>query len=199
MNSLGGKTFLEDMWLYAKRMEKFDRVDWRVYFSWCGMMVGLMASVGGFTIAGYLKGVEFPAYVWNIPLGTFIFIVAIAFDTIGHRTAYKEALKSGESLVHHITIAAGISSCVLLCLAYSYRDFFAIPALVMTALSIFYSVIDEAMHWFRYHSGNSDRVEMWSHFFIFVGHVIMMVAWVHWFLEGYPGVTETLTALYGAA
>ena len=42
---------------------------------------------------------------------------------------------------------------------------------------------------------NSDRVEMWSHFFIFVGHLIMVVAWSQWFLDGYPGVAETVATL----
>lgn len=188
-------TFLQDFVIYARRMGDFQRDDWWVYFAWIGMMLGLLASVGGFVIFGWAKGVEYPPYVWNVPLGTAIFIVAIAFDTIGHRTVYKVALQEGESLVHHITIAAGISSCVLLCLAYDYRSFMMIPAVVLTILTIFYSVIDEAMHWIRYSKGKSDRIEMWSHFFIFVGHTIMMSSWLYWFAEGYPGVAETLAFL----
>lgn len=192
MSTLPNRNFLEDMYLYAARMQNFQAVDWKVYFSWVGLMVGLLVSVAGFVLVGYFGGVQYPSYVWNVPVGTFIFIVAIAFDTIGHRTAYKEALKSGESLVHHITIAAGISSVVLLCLAYRFPVALKIPAYVLVALSIFYSAIDEAMHWFRYAQGNSDRIEMWSHFFIFVGHTIMVAAWCYWFSEGYPGVAETL-------
>ena len=122
-------------------------------------------------------------------------IVAISFDTIGHRSAYKQALKRGEALVHHITIAAGISSCVLLCLAYTWPEFLKIPALCMVGLSVFYSIIDEGMHWFRFYEGNSDRIEMWSHFFIFVGHTIQIATWSYWFLMGYPGVKETLQYL----
>ena len=190
------RSFLGDTWFYARRMRHFGREDWVVYVAWIGMMLGLFGSVAGFTLYGYAHGVKYPAYVWNVPFGTFVFIVAIAFDTIGHRTAYKEALKNGEDLVHHITIAAGVSSVVLLCLAYHWADFFRIPAYAMTALTIFYSAIDEAMHWFRYTKGNSDRIEMWSHFFIFVGHTIMGVAWCYWFACGYPGVAETLAA-YG--
>lgn len=186
------RTFLEDTWIYARRMALFGREDWKVYFAWIGMMLGLLFSVCGFVAVGYLNGVQYPAYVWNIPIGTFVFIVAIAFDTIGHRTVYKAELAKGEALVHHITIFAGVTSCVLLCLAYTHRDFFRIPAYCFTALTIFYSVIDEAMHWRRYFSLHSDRVEMWSHFFIFVGHTIMMLAWCYWFEMGYPGVAETL-------
>jgi hypothetical protein len=186
------RNFLEDTILYARRMSTFEQEDWKVYFAWVGLMLGLLFSVVGFVAVGYFHGVKYPAYVWNLPIGTVIFIVAISFDTIGHRSAYKEALKKGEALVHHITIAAGISSCVLLCLAYTWADLFKIPALCLVGLSVFYSVIDEGMHWFRYFEGNSDRVEMWSHFFIFVGHTIQISTWCYWFLMGYPGVKETL-------
>jgi hypothetical protein len=193
-----GNSFIRDVILYAQQMRKFDHTDWRVYFSWVFLMLGLFVSVSAFIGAGWLADAPFPAYVWNIPLGTIIFVGAISFDTIGHRTAYKEVLKKGEALVHHITIFAGITSCLLLCLAYEYRGFLYVPAMVMTILSIFYSVIDEALHWHRYMTLNSDRVEMWSHFFIFVGHLIMMVAWWKWFDEGYVGVAETLRYLAGS-
>jgi len=189
------RTFLEDTFHYASRMRLFGREDWKVYIAWVGLMLGLLGSVTGFLVFGWFNGVQYPPYVWNVPIGIFIFVGAIAFDTIGHRTAYKEALKTGEDLVHHITIFAGITSVFLLCLAYSNRDFLRIPALVLVVLSVFYSVIDEAMHWRRYMSGNSDRIEMWSHFFIFLGHLIMVVSWWQWFERGYPGVSATLELL----
>lgn len=195
MENARKRGFLQDVVHYARRMGSFERQDWNVYFAWIGLMFGLLGGELVFLVWGAGGGVVYPPYVWNIPLGTLIFVVAIAFDTIGHRTVYKQALQSGEALVHHITIAAGISSTVLLCLAYHYREFLMIPTLVMVILSIFYSVIDEAMHWFRYAQGNSDRVEMWSHFFIFVGHLIMMAGWTYWFVDGYPGVKETLTVM----
>ncbi len=189
------RSFPEDVRTYVGRMAQFTRIDWQVYFLWSGLMFGLLCAVTGFIVFGWWNGVVFPGYVWNVPLGTFIFLVAISVDTIGHRTVYSEALRSGEDLVHHITIAAGISSVLLLCLAYHWPSFFMIPAYSMTLLSVFYSVIDEAMHWGRYMKGNSDRVEMWSHFFIFVGHSIQMFAWVYWFNQGYPGVKETLALM----
>ncbi len=190
-----GRNFLEDTWVYASQVKQFKKDDWIAYVAWVGLMMGLLVSVSGFIFAGWWNGVEYPGYVWNVPIGTFIFIGAIAFDTIGHRTAYKEELKKGEALVHHITIAAGISSIILLCLAFHKPDAFRIPAVTMLALSIFYSVIDEGMHWRRYLSGYSDRVEMWSHFFIFVGHTMMSLSWYYWFDHGYPGVVETLPFL----
>lgn len=189
------QSFGDEFITYAKQVNQFDFKDWLSYIAWVGLMSGLFLSTGLFIYFGYLKGVDFPSYVWNIPLGTLIFVGAIAFDTIGHRTTYKEELKKGEALVHHITIFAGISSCLLLCLAFHWPVFLRIPTLVFVILSIFYSVIDEAFHWRRFIQGHSNRVEMWSHFFIFVGHLIMIISWWKWFDDGYPGVSEILKNL----
>lgn len=186
------KTFFTETCVYASRVREFQRHDWLAYIAWVGLMLGLLFATAGFTLYGAYNGVEFPAYVWNVPIGTAIFVGAIAFDTIGHRTVYKEELLKGEALVHHVTIFAGITSCLLLSMAYHWPIFLRWPAFVMVALSIFYSVIDEALHWRRYLNGYSDRVEMWSHFFIFVGHLLMILSWWQWYSEGYVGVKETL-------
>jgi hypothetical protein len=190
------RSFIGDFFVYVGRIKQFEKVDWCVYGCWIGLMIGLLASVGGFIVFGAINGVHFPAYVWNVPVGISIFVTAIGIDTIGHRTAYKRALERGEALVHHITIFAGITSCLLLCLAFTWRDAFRLPAYAFTGLTVFYSGIDEAMHWIRYFEGNSDRIEMWSHFFIFVGHTIMMLAWCYWFELGYAGVAETVALLH---
>ncbi len=180
--------------IYVGRIREFTRTDWLVYLGWVGMMLGLVASTGGFLLFGHLHGVRFPVEAWLVPAGAAIFTVAISIDTIGHRTIYKEALRGGEALVHHITIFSGVASCVLLVLAYAYRGA-AIPAMVFTGLSFLYSLIDEAFHWRRYTSAKADHVEMWSHVFIFVGHGIMMTGWWWFYAVGYPGVGETLAAL----
>ena len=194
-NSLVTKSFWQDTVTYACQVKLFKKEDWVAYIAWVGLMFGLLFSVSFFVLFGWYKGVEFPPYVWNVPIGVFVFVVAIAFDTIGHRTAYKEELKKGEALVHHITIFAGITSVLALCLAYDHPSFWRYPAFTLISLAVFYSIIDEAMHWRRYLSQYSDRVEMWSHFFIFVGHVLMSISWWHWFDEGYPGVKETFVFL----
>ena len=185
-------SFAAEVVLYVGRMRAFRREDWLVYVAWVGLMVGLCSSTGGFLLAGALHGVEFPAEAWLVPLGAVIFTVSIAIDTVGHRTIYKEAIAGGESLVHGITIFAGIGSCVLLCASYGHRHAFWIPALVLTVLSFVYSLVDEAFHWRRYVTDHADRVEMWSHVGILVGHATMMSGWWAWLLVGYPGVAETL-------
>ncbi len=187
-------SFLKDVRIYAGRVKLFSKVDWIVYILWVGLIFGLFFAVSGFLWIGWQAGVEYPSYVWNIPLGTFIFASSISFDTIGHRTIYKEFLQKAEALVHHITIFAGITSVLVLCLAYTYPIFLRVPAIVLIFLSILYSIIDEALHWYRYLAKFSDRVEMWSHFGILLGHMIMIVAWWQWYDQGYPGVAATVIA-----
>src|SRR5690606_1791602 len=106
--------------IYVGRIREFDRTDWLVYLGWVGMMLGLVGSTGGFLLAGHGAGVAYPASAWFVPIGAIVFTIAIAIDTIGHRTIYKEVLKGGEQLVHHITILCGVASCVLLVLAYEH-------------------------------------------------------------------------------
>ena len=181
--------------VYVGRFRQFQRIDWLVYSAWVGLMLGLCFSTAGFMWVGRRVGAALPAEAYLVPLGAAVFTLAIALDTIGHRTIYKEALRGGEALVHHIIIVAGIASCVLLCAAYSGGVGYAIPALVMTGLSFVYSLVDEVMHWRRYLSHKSDVVEMWSHVFILIGHGVMMAGWWLWYARGYRGVAETLAAL----
>lgn len=180
---------------YVGRIRTFSRIDWVVYLIWVGMMLGLVFVTAGFLAVGRAAGVSFPGEVYLMPLGAAVFTAAIAVDTIGHRTIYKEALRGGEAMVHHIIIVAGVGSCILLCAAYPHRQQYAIPALVLTALSFVYSLVDEAMHWRRYLARRSDVVEMWSHVFILAGHATMMGGWWAWYARGYAGVDRTLAAL----
>ena len=176
-------------------MREFGRVDWLVYGAWVGLMAGLALASLAFLLVGSRAGAAFPAEAYLLPLGAAIFTVAIAVDTIGHRTIYKEVLRGGEALVHHVTIGTGIGACVLLLTAYPQRTGVAVVAGVLTALSFVYSLVDEVMHWRRYLQGNSDVVEMWSHVFMLVGHGTMMAGWWRWYWLGYPGVREALPAL----
>lgn len=180
---------------YFGRFRQFTRVDWVVYVVWVGLILSLVAVSAAFLAFGGAHGARFPAEAYLIPLGAAIFAAAIAVDTIGHRTVYKEVLRGGEALVHHIIIVAGIGSCVLLCAAYPHRGAYAVPAMVLTALSFAYSFVDEVMHWRRYLSHRSDVVEMWSHVFILIGHGTMMAGWWAWYAGGYQGVAATLEAL----
>jgi len=180
--------------IYVSRVREFSREDWAIYIAWVGLMFGLVAATGGFVLAGTSARVQLSRAAFLVPLGAFVFSLSIAIDTIGHRTVYREEIKAAEGLVHGITILCGIGSCVLLTAAYHDRVLFGIPAMVLTVLSFFYSVVDEAFHWRRYVSSKSDPVEMWSHVGIFVGHLTMMVAWWAWFFDGYRGVAETLAS-----
>ncbi len=188
---------LDAVAVYVGRIRQFERIDWVVYLSWVGLMLGLVVTTGGFVWIGRAHGAPWPGEAYLVPAGAAVFAVAIAIDTIGHRTIYKQVLRGGEQLVHHITIGCGVASCVLLAAAYSERALW-IPAMVFTALSVLYSIIDEGFHWKRYTSERADPVEMWSHVAIFVGHTTMMLGWWRCLQLGYPGVRETLAALGGA-
>jgi hypothetical protein len=191
---MDSSSFLSEVRVYVGRVREFERADWVVYVSWVGLMFGLVLATGVFLMVGRAVGASFPALAWCVPSGALIFAVSIAVDTVGHRTIYKREIQAAEGLVHGITIACGISSCVLLCAAYSQPAFW-IPALVLTVLSFVYSLVDEAFHWRRYVQRHSDRVEMWSHVGIFVGHGVMMLGWWVWYFQGYQGVPETVAAL----
>ena len=193
--SVGPQGFLAELRTYFGRFRLFTRRDWFIYLAWVGLIAGLCVGSSLFLAVGSAAGAHFPFEATWIPIGAGIFALAIAVDTIGHRTVYKEILRGGEGLVHHIIIVCGIGSCVLLCAAYPAPSALALPALVLTILSFAYSFVDEAMHWRRYLTARSDVVEMWSHVFILIGHGLLMVGWWRWYQGGYQGVAETLAAL----
>ncbi len=184
-------SFAAEFLIYVRRARQFSKGDWLAYILWIGTIFGLHASTSGFLVLGRQHGVHFPDQAYLVPVGALMFTIAIAIDTIGHRTIYRQALEGGEALVHHITIAMGVLSVVCLVLAYQ-RPVFVIPGIVFTALSVIYSLVDEVFHWRRYMRESADRVEMWSHVLIMSGHGIMMVAWWWWYATGYGGVAETL-------
>jgi hypothetical protein len=186
-----------ELGIYVGRIREFERRDWLVYAGWVGLMLGLFFSTAGFLVYGASHGVQFPTEAWLVPLGAAIFALSIAVDTIGHRTIYRDAISGPEGLVHSITIFCGVGSVVLLCAAHSRPGLFWIPAMVLTVLSFVYSMVDEIFHWRRYVEQRSDRVEMWSHVGILVGHGTLMLAWWVWFFGGYVGASETVAVLRG--
>lgn len=187
-------SFAREFLVYVGRARQFERRDWLMYLLWIGTIFGLFASTFSFLMLGHVNGVEYPPEAWLIPIGAAMFTIAIAIDTIGHKTIYKQALVGGENLVHGITITLGVASVVLLMLAYAHR-IAVIPAMLCTVLSLIYSLVDEVFHWRRYVTQTADRVEMSSHVLILLGHGIMMVAWWWYYFLGYPGVHQTLELL----
>jgi hypothetical protein len=180
---------------YAANIRKFKKDDWLRYTLWIGSIFGLLFATTGVTVFGAMTGTVWPAYVWWIPIGTFMFCGALALDDIGHRTLYKKQLAKGERYVHQMIAGTAVPSVVFLCLSFQHPEIFRVPALVLILLSFFYSALDEGMHWVRYYQQGLDRVEMWSHFVAITGHALMIGAWWHWLDQGYPGLQETLARL----
>jgi hypothetical protein len=180
---------------YVANIRRFTPGDWLRYLAWIGTIAALLLGTSSFVLIGHVNGVEWPGYVWLIPLGTAMFCSALAIDDIGHRTLYKEDLKRGEGAVHQMIVATAVPSVMALCLCYEHPETFRMPALGLIFLSFFYSALDEAMHWIRYMQKGIDRVEMWAHFVAISGHVLMIGCWWQWYTAGYPGVAETVAAL----
>lgn len=180
---------------YVSNIRNFGNEDWIRYGTYMALISSLLVGICAFLFVGVSKGVNFPGYVWFIPGGTALFVFSLAFDDIGHRTLYKEDLKAGEGHVHQMIIITAVTSVMALCLCYEHAETFSVPAIGLIALSFFYSAVDEALHWYRYLKNGLDRIEMWSHFTAIVGHVLMISCWWHWYAQGYPGVSETLSNL----
>ncbi len=180
---------------YVANIRRFAPGDWVRYLAWMGTIGFLLVGTAAFVLFGHFHGVVFPGYVWFVPGGTALFCGALAVDDIGHRTLYKDDLKSGEGSIHQMIVGTAVPSVLALCLGYQHPDTFRMPALALIFLSLFYSVLDEAMHWIRYRTKGLDRVEMWSHFAAILGHVLMISCWWQWYTQGYPGVAETLAQL----
>lgn len=180
---------------YVINIRNFEASDWLRYLCWIGTISSLFFGVTSFVLWGYANGVDWPGYVWFIPLGTGLFTAALSIDDIGHRTVYKKDLQKGEAYIHQMIVATAVPSVMALCLCYEHPDTFKMPALGLIFLSFFYSILDEAMHWVRYMKKGIDRVEMWAHFLAIMGHVLMIACWWQWYSEGYQGVAETLKTL----
>ena len=180
---------------YVANIRAFSQGDWLRYGTWMATIFSLLIGTGGFVLFGYVHGVDWPGYVWLVPVGTFLFCSALAIDDIGHRTLYKQELMRGEAYIHQMIVATAVPSVMALCLCYQHGDTFRMPAVGLIFLSFFYSALDEAMHWVRYMAKGVDRVEMWSHFIAIFGHVLMISCWWQWYSGGYVGVAQTLTFL----
>lgn len=184
-----------DLRAYVSHINTFSPWDWICYLAWVGCLFSLFIGVSTFLYVGVRAGIVFPDYVWFIPFGALVFSTALALDTIGHRTIYKEDLARGEMHVHHMIIATAVPSVVALCLGHSHPETLRMPIIGLIFLSFFYSGIDEMLHWKRYLEKGVDRVETWSHFFAILGHVLLIGAWWQWYASGYQGVSETIALL----
>lgn len=180
---------------YLKAMKEFTARDWIIYITWVGVMFGLFVATLSFLILSSFNNADFPVYVWLIPIGILTFTFAIFFDTIAHMVIYKQWLSDAEWTVHRFATSSGVLTVFALIAGFDFPVFMQIPIYVFAALSILYSLIDEMMHWIRYAQGGSGWLEVTMHFLILVGHTTMVVAWILWYEQGYPGVAETIAAL----
>ena len=178
---------------YLRLTKKFTQRDWVIYIFWIGIMYGLGFTVLGFLLIGLTNGANYPPFVWLIPVGILTFSVSITWDNIAHTVIYKEWITDAEYMVHNFSTATGVATVFALLAGYEFSELMRVPIYVFAALSVIYSLIDEAMHWERYARGGSGWVEVTCHFGILVGHTMMVLAWIFWFETGYSGFSEALS------
>src|SRR5436189_3123543 len=94
---------------YLANIRNFEGDDWLRYGAWIGTISSLFFATTAFVLLGHFNGVQWPGYVWNIPIGTGLFVFALAVDDIGHRTLYKHDLKTGEGYVHQMIIVTAVT------------------------------------------------------------------------------------------
>ena len=151
------------------RSDSYQRVDWIVYTAWVGSCWGF-ASHRRVVWVGRRAAARCRPRLPGFRSAAAIFTLAIALDTIDHRTIYKEAMRGGEALVHPPHHRGGNLSTVMRWRRVLRGATYAIPALVLTTLSFIYSLVDGGHALARYLTHKSDVVEMWSHVFIMMGH-----------------------------
>ncbi len=188
-------SLLRETWVYVSNVRLFTKADWWRYLLWISLLYSLVVGTGLFVAIGVAAGVTWPGYVWNVPIFAFVMATSISLDDIGHRVLYADELAKGEDHVHQMITVSAVGSIVALCMAYDHPETMGVIALSLLAISFFFTIVDEAMHWRRYLSQGIDRTEMWSHFGIIVGHVVMSLSWWQWYTEGYVGVQLTLAQL----
>jgi len=109
---------MQEVSTYVRNIRRFERGDWLRYLAWICTIFCLLAGTSAFVLFGHANGVDWPGYVWFVPIGTAMFCGALAVDDIGHRTLYKDDLRKGEGSIHQMIVATAVPSVMALCLCY---------------------------------------------------------------------------------
>lgn len=155
-----------------------DYVD---FFISVGSVFGAFLLTLTFTIAATIKHIPIPQEVYAVPIGFGIFFFAWIFDSIAHRSVYKNKIDNFELKIHNMMVyASGFPLFISFVLAYW------LPGLMLPFIIGFlfnktlFSIIDEAMaHWPRFRTGRSDMIEMYAHAGQFFGNVLFDVGFLY--------------------
>jgi hypothetical protein len=162
--------FLDELASYFGRFRLFTRRDWAVYIAWVGLISGLALASAAFLAIGRHAGAVFPAHAYFIPIGAAIFALAIAVDTIGHRTVYKNTCAAGRAW--STTSSSSAASPVACFCARPIPHRAPAASGARSHHAVFHLQLRRRGHALAAlpDRAKSDVVEMWSHVFILIGH-----------------------------
>ncbi len=134
-----------------------------------------------FLIMIKLKNIPVPQEILAIPIGFGLFFLAYIWDSLAHRSVYKNKIDRTELVIHTFMIYySGFPLFTSFVLAYW------LPALMLPFIIAFlfmktmYSLIDEArFHWPRFENGRSDMVELTAHCFQFLGNILYDIGFLY--------------------
>lgn len=173
----------------------WSKADYIEFLFSVGGIFGIALSTLFLAIVSLHHKIPIPQQAYSIPIGFMLFAIAWFFDSIAHRTIYKDKIDRDEFVIHNFMVYAS-GTPLLLCFVLAFWW----PALMMPFILCFlfmktmYSVYDEfGFHWTRYRSGRSDMIEMTAHCFQFIGNILYDVGWYYWiYFANYRGVNELL-------
>lgn len=157
---------------------KSDYID---FFVSIGSVFGAFLLSLIFLIALKLKNIAIPQEVYSIPIGFGLFFFAYIWDSIAHRSIYKNKIDRKELIVHNFMIFySGFPLFASFILAY-WLPGLMLPFIIgFLFLKTMYSLYDEyACHWVRFNEGRSDMVEMSAHWLQFLGNILYDIGFLY--------------------
>lgn len=135
----------------------------------------------GFTIVAAVKHIPIPQEVLSIPIGFGLFFFAYIWDSIAHRSIFKNQIDREELVVHHFMVFySGFPLFISFILAY-WLPGLMLPFIIgFMAMKLLYSLHDEFYHhWGRFRAGRSDMIEMTAHYFQFLSNFLYDIGFLY--------------------
>jgi len=168
--------------------------DWVDFGASIGSVWGAFLTTLFFTIWAVVRHVPIPPEVYSIPIGFGLFAIAWIFDSIAHRSVYKNQIDRDELVIHNFMVyGSGFPLFISFILAYWWPGFMLPFILAFLFLKTMYSLHDEfGFHWPRFRSGRSDFVEMTAHCIQFGSNVAYDVGFLYLIYWNHYAVVKAL-------
>ena len=159
----------------------WHKTDYIDFFISVGSVFMAFLTTLFFSIAAVIKHIPIPQEVYSIPVGFGIFFFAYIWDSMAHRSVYKEKIDSMELKVHTFMVYyAGFCLFASFILAYWFPGLMLSFIIGFMFLKTMYSVYDEiGYHWPRFKAGRSDMIEMTAHWAQFLGNIVYDVGFMY--------------------